>query len=344
MAFAFARMNDSAYRVDTISRLAQWRIDNFGSSSYRKSDPFLIGKYLVVEKNRNLFIKLFPVIPKPARDRDNININNNININPPIASFNIRVISSLGGRKTLVHPEVKDKQLRSGEGFVWALDVQLTGRFIIDLEFLDLKTASSNGGESRSIWSEALTQNNTHSTTLSSVGRMLSESIHTDIIICASDGTIGAHRAVLAARSPVFHSMFSHNLKEKEMSAININDMSLEACQAFLSYIYSNIKHQDFINHRLDLLRAADKYDVSDLKDACEESLIEDIDTKNVLERLQSASMYRLPTLKISCIQYLVKFGKIFDISDEFNAFIQSGDRDLIGEVVNEILSAWKGF
>ncbi|KAJ0790496.1 putative chromatin remodeling & transcription regulator BTB-POZ family [Helianthus annuus] len=337
MALAFARMSDSAYRVDTIARLAQWRIDSFGASSYRKSDPFMIGKwnwYLVVEKNRNLIIKLFPVIPKSARD----------NLNPPIASFNIRVISSLGGRKTLVHPEIRDKLLRSGEGFVWALDVQLTGRFIVDLEFLDLKTASPNGGESRSIWSEGLTQHNTNSTTLSSVGRMLSESIHTDIIICASDGTIGAHRAVLAARSPVFHSMFSHNLKEKEMSAININDMSIEACKAFLSYIYSNIKHQDFIKHRLDLLRAADKYDVSDLKDACEESLIEDIDTKNVLERLQSASMYRLGKLKVTCIQYLVKFGKIFDISEEFNAFIQSGDRDLIGEVVNEILSAWKGF
>ncbi|KAK9080711.1 hypothetical protein SSX86_000469 [Deinandra increscens subsp. villosa] len=335
-AFAFASMTDSAYRVDTISRLAQWRIDDFGWSSHRKSDTFSIGKWnwhLVCEKNRkSLFIKLFPEIPKLARD------------NPLIASFNIRVISSLGGRKALVHPEIKDKKLRSGEGFVWALDVQLTGRFIIDLEFLDLKTASPNGAESRSIWSEGFTQNNTSSTTLSSVGRMLSESIHTDIIICASNGTIGAHRAVLAARSPVFHSMFSHNLKEKELSVINIADMSIEACQAFLSYVYSNIKHQEFIDHRLDLLRAADKYDVSDLKDACEESLMEDIDTKNVLERLQSASMYRLPKLKMCCFQYLVKFGKIFDIREEFNAFIQSGDRDLIGEIVSEILSVWKGF
>ncbi|KAL8215680.1 hypothetical protein R6Q57_022517 [Mikania cordata] len=328
-------MNDSDYRVDTVSRLAQWRVDNFGSASYRKSDPFRIGKWnwhLILEKNRNLIIKLFPEIPKLARD------------NLPIASFNIRVISLSGGRKTLVHPEIRDKQLRSGEGFVWVLDVKLTGRFIVDLEFLDLKTASANGGENQSLGSEGFTQNNTNSTTLSSVGRMLSESIHTDIIICASNGTIGAHRAVLAARSSVFRSMFSHNLKEKEMSVINITDISIEACEAFLSYIYSNIKHQDFINHRLDLIRAADKYDISDLKDACEESLIEDIDTKNVLERLQSASMYRLPKLKICCIQYLVKFGKIFDISEEFNAFIQSGDRDLICEVVNEILSVWKGF
>lgn len=173
---------------------------------------------------------------------------------------------------------------------------------------------------------------------------MLSESIHTDIIIHASDGSMGAHRAVLAARSPVFQSMFSHDLKEKEMSAINISDMSIEACQAFLSYIYGNIEEQDFLVHRLHLLRAADKYDVVDLKEACHESLLEDIDTNNVLERLQIASLYRLEKLKICCMQYLVRFGKIFDILEEFDAFIKTADRELIAEVFNEILSVWKGF
>lgn len=120
--------------------------------------------------------------------------------------------------------------------------------------------------------------------------------------------------------------------------------MSIEACQAFLSYIYGNIRNEEFLNHRLSLLRAADKYDISDLKEACHESLLEDIDSRNVLERLQNASLYQLPKLKSSCMRYLVKFGKIFDIRDDFNAFLQCADRELIAEILNEILSAWKGF
>ena len=44
-ALAFVRMSDSAYRVETTSRLAQWRIDNLASCTYRKSDPFKIGKW-----------------------------------------------------------------------------------------------------------------------------------------------------------------------------------------------------------------------------------------------------------------------------------------------------------
>lgn len=173
---------------------------------------------------------------------------------------------------------------------------------------------------------------------------MLTEGIHTDIVINASDGSIGAHRAVLAARSPVFRSMFSHNLKEKELSTINIEDMSIDACQAFLNYLYGSIKTEEFLTHRLVLLHAADKYDISDLKEACHESLVEDIDTKNVLERLQNASLYQLPKLKSSCLRYLVKFGKLFDIREDFNSFLQCADRDLITEVFHEILNAWRGF
>uniref|UniRef100_A0A2N9EVM5 BTB domain-containing protein n=1 Tax=Fagus sylvatica TaxID=28930 RepID=A0A2N9EVM5_FAGSY len=327
--------DSSAYRVETTSRLAQWRIENLASCTYRKSDPFKMGKWnwhLSLEKNRLLFVKLYPEISNLTRD------------NPPIASFIIRVVSSAGDRKALTHPEITDKQIKNNDDFVWAIEVPLTGKFIIDVEFLDLKTASPEGGEPGSIWVNEHTQKQSNATALASLSRMLTESIHTDIIINASDGSIGAHRAVLGARSPVFRSMFLHNLKEKEMSTIDIPDMSIEAGQAFLNYIYGNIQHEDFLNHRLALLRAADKYDISDLKEACHESLLEDIDAKNVLERLQNASLYQLPKLKTSCMRYLVKFGKIFDIRDDLNAFLQHADRDLIAEIFHEILHVWKGF
>ncbi|XAR56831.1 hypothetical protein NMG60_11037451 [Bertholletia excelsa] len=328
-------MSDSAYSVETTSRLAQWRIENLASCTYRKSDPFKMGKWnwhLAMEKNRTLIIKLYPEISNLSRET------------PPIASFVIRVVSSVGDRKALTHPEIKDKQIKNNDDFVWSIDVPWTGKFIIEVEFLDLKIAPSEGVEPYSIWADGSTQRQSNAAALASLGRMLSDSIHTDIVINASDGSIGAHRAVLAARSPVFRSMFSYDLREKELSTINISDMSIEACQAFLNYIYGSIQHEQFLNHRLALLQAADKYDVSDLKDACHDSLLEDIDTKNVLERLQSASLYQLTELKASCLRYLVNFGKIFDIRDDFNNFLQFAERDLIAEIFHEVLDAWKGF
>ncbi|XP_022941197.1 BTB/POZ domain-containing protein At1g55760-like [Cucurbita moschata] len=328
-------MSDSAYRVETTSRLAQWRIENLASCTYRKSDPFKIGKWnwhLSVEKNRLLYVKLYPEISSLTRD------------NPPIVSFTIRVVSSAGGRKAWTHPDIIDKQLKNNDDFIWPIEVPLTGKFIIDIEFIDLKIASPEGGEPSSIWTNGLSQKRSNERALISLGRMLKESIHTDIIINASDGSVGAHRAILASRSPVFHSMFSHDLKEKELSTVNIPDMSFEACQAFLNYMYGNIQHEEFLSHRLALLHAADKYDMDDLKETCHDSLLEDIDAKNVLERLQNASLYQLPKLKTCCMQYLVKFGKILDIQDEFNVFLQNADRDLIAEIFYEILDIWKGF
>ncbi|XP_072981057.1 BTB/POZ domain-containing protein At1g55760 [Typha angustifolia] len=329
-------MSESAYRVETTPRLAQWRIDALSSCTYRKSDPFKMGLWnwhLTVERNKQLYVKLYPEVSNLTRDK------------PPIASFIIKLVSSSSPtRKTLVHPGICDKQLKSNDDFVWAIDTLITGRLVIDVEFLDLKTLPPTGGEPASIWTSQHIKKYSNCTALSCLSRMLSEGIHTDITINAMDGSIAAHRAVLATRSPVFRSMFSHNLKEKELSTVNISDMSFDACQAFLNYIYGNFQANEFLTHRLALLRAADKYDICDLKEACHDSLLDDIDTKNVLERLQTAYLYRLPKLKNSCMRYLVNFGKIYEIRDDFNVFLQNADRELIAEIFHEVLAAWKGF
>ncbi|XP_027332586.1 BTB/POZ domain-containing protein At1g55760-like isoform X1 [Abrus precatorius] len=328
--------DDSAYRVETTCRMARWTIHNLASSTYRKSDPFRIAMWnwhLSVEKNRVSCVKLYPEISNLTRD------------NPPIASFIVRLLTSVRDRKALAISEIKEKLLNNREGFVWEIEVPLPTKFIIDIEFLDLRTSSPNGGEPCSIWPSRFLQQRLNATSLDSLGRMLTEGIHTDITINANDcdGSIRAHRAILAARSPVFHSMFSHNLKENDLSTINISDMSNDACQAFLNYLYGTIKDEEFLTHRLALLHAADKYDIHDLRETCHESLLEDIDSNNVLERLQNAYIYQLSNLKNSCMQYLVKFGKIFDIWDDFTCFLQSADRDLISEVFHEVLNAWTG-
>ena len=329
-------MSDSAYRVDTAPRLAQWRIDALSSCTYRKSDPFKIGLwnwYLIIERSKQLCVKLCPEAASVSREQ------------PPIASFIIKLVSSTSpSRKTLVHPGVCDKQLKNSDDFVWAVDTLFAGRFIIDVEFIDLKIVPTPGGEPLSIWTGNHVGKNSIQTALTSLGRMLSEGIHTDITINATDGSIGAHRSVLATCSPVFRSMFSHDLKEKELSTVEITDMSFDACQALLNFIYGNFHSGEFLTHRLALLRAADKYDISNLKETCHESLLEDIDTKNVLERLQISHLYCLQRLKSSCMRYLVNFGKIYEIRDDFNAFLYTADRELVAEVFHEVLAAWKGF
>uniref|UniRef100_A0A0E0IDR0 BTB domain-containing protein n=2 Tax=Oryza TaxID=4527 RepID=A0A0E0IDR0_ORYNI len=341
-------MSDGA-RVEAAPRLAQWRVDVLPCYTYRKSEPFRIGLwnwYLSVERNnKQTCVKVFAELSNSAK-----------NTTPaPIASFITKLLISFPpNQKTIVHPGIFDKPLKH-EGFVWAIDSTVTGRFVIEIEFLDLKIADPSynsltgsnsafqGGEPASIWASHQIKKSSDNTALSSLARMLQEGILTDITINATDGSIMAHRAILASRSPVFRSMFSHDLKEKELSTVDISDMSLEACQAFLNYIYGDLRSEEFLTHRLALLRAADKYDISDLKEACHESLLEDIDTKNVLERLQMAHLYRLQKLKDGCLRFLVDFRKVYEMHDDFKVFLQTADRDIIAEIFQGILTTWSG-
>ena len=178
--------------------------------------------------------------------------------------------------------------------------------------------------------------------TLGCLSRMLTESIHTDVTINTTNGVLKAHKAVLAACSPVFESMFVHDLKEKESSTVNINDMGLESCSALLGFIYGTIKQEQFWKHRLSLLAAANKYGIGDIKDCCEESLLEDINSSNVLERLHVAWLYQLGRLKKGCLSYLFVFGKIYDVRDEIHSFFHHADRELMLEMFQEVLSVWK--
>ena len=199
------------------------------------------------------------------------------------------------------------------------------------------------GGEASSVWpSEALLQSLTRNSSLLCLSRMLQEQIHADVTITTPGGSLRAHKAVLAACSPVFQSMFLHDCQEKESSIVELEDISLEACSALLNYLYGVIRRDDFWLHRQALLAAANKYNLEDLKGICEESLLDDLTTGNVLDRLRDSCIYQLHRLKKGCLTFLFDFGRIYDVREEMNVFFRNADRDLIAEMFQEILTVWK--
>ncbi|GMP79427.1 hypothetical protein CsSME_00034977 [Camellia sinensis var. sinensis] len=85
-------------KVETISRLAQWRIENFGPCTFRKSDPFKVGIWnwnLSIEKNRYLYIRLFPEPSRASKEQ------------PPIARFVLRVSNTGANRKLYISPSMQ---------------------------------------------------------------------------------------------------------------------------------------------------------------------------------------------------------------------------------------------
>ncbi|KAE9606410.1 hypothetical protein Lalb_Chr10g0107551 [Lupinus albus] len=85
---------------------------------------------------------------------------------------------AVGDHKPLSHSETKEKLLSNTEDFVWLIETPLPGKFIIDIEFLDLKISCPKGGDPCSIWPNRSNAAN------------VTQGIHTDITMNACDGSI----------------------------------------------------------------------------------------------------------------------------------------------------------
>jgi speckle-type POZ protein len=67
-----------------------------------------------------------------------------------------------------------------------------------------------------------------------------------------------AHKAVLAARSPVFAAMFEHEMEERKQGRVEITDVETEVLREMLRFIYTG-KAGGLDKMADDLLAAADK-------------------------------------------------------------------------------------
>ncbi|KIH51574.1 BTB/POZ domain protein [Ancylostoma duodenale] len=73
------------------------------------------------------------------------------------------------------------------------------------------------------------------------------------------------HKAILAARSRVFHAMFEHNMTESERNEVAIDDVEPDVLREMLCFMYTgNSPSVDQMAQHL--IAAADKYHLDRLK------------------------------------------------------------------------------
>ncbi|KAG6491429.1 BTB/POZ domain-containing protein At1g21780-like [Zingiber officinale] len=324
--------NNGSNKVKLLSRLAQWTVENLSFNDSRRSDAFKIGIWkwcLIVDNEDTKFsIRLVPDPNCITEDKQ------------PIAKIMIHLDCTGSIDSHYVSP-VYEKLFKTEKECIWHVEPVSRSSVRIEVKFLNLKISNSNDITSPLIWSDdSLPWDYTSKITLCSISRMFQESIHTDVTIETLDGSLKAHKAVLASSSPVFKQIFLDDLEEKQSSTIKIEDMSTDACSALLEYMYGTIKQDNFLKHRLPLLAAADKYNLQDLRKCCEEMLMEDIDSSNVFERLQEAWKYKLNDLVEDCFIYLFDFGKVHDLREELDDFFLHADRELLLEFFKESAAA----
>lgn len=125
---------------------------------------------------------------------------------------------------------------------------------------------------------------------------------------------IPVHKFVLLARSPVLSAMLRSNMMEAKHKVMKIDDSTPEAIETLVAFMYCGEAEFGSIEHAIDVCTAADKYELIDLVELCEEYLIlkleEGVGVKNLEFRavFDVAELCDLQGLENACVKFLVKW------------------------------------
>ncbi|KAM0834038.1 hypothetical protein ACQ4PT_063879 [Festuca glaucescens] len=147
------------------------------------------------------------------------------------------------------------------------------------------------------------------------LGQHLDRAEGTDVSFVVGDKTFHAHRAVLAARSPVFRAQLLGSMADATMSCIRLHDMEPATFRILLRFMYTDVlpadeeltgpslKMTEFLQN---LIAASDKYDLPRLKLICSQKLGETVSVETVMTLLDFADMNNCPELTNRCLDFLV--------------------------------------
>ncbi|XBJ08069.1 hypothetical protein VPH35_013469 [Triticum aestivum] len=144
------------------------------------------------------------------------------------------------------------------------------------------------------------------------LGRLLDHADGTDVSFVVDDETFRAHRAVLAARSPVFRAKLFGSMSEATMPSITLHSIKPATFKVMLQFIYTDeLPEEDELQDSSaqmfqDLLAAADRYALDRLKIICAQKLWEKVSVETVATILAWAETYNCQQLKNKCIVFFV--------------------------------------
>ncbi|XP_041493786.1 speckle-type POZ protein-like [Microtus oregoni] len=141
-------------------------------------------------------------------------------------------------------------------------------------------------------------------TLVDDLGELWENSRFTDCCLVVADQEFRAHKAILAARSPVFRAMFEHDMLESRKNRIEIRDLKPEVFKAMMDFIYTG--KEPVLHSMADaVLAAADKYCLERLKVMCESALCRDLSVENAAHTLFLADLHSSVQLKSQAMEFI---------------------------------------
>jgi speckle-type POZ protein len=145
------------------------------------------------------------------------------------------------------------------------------------------------------------------------LGRLLDCQDGSDVSFNVDGRKFAAHRAVLAARSPVFKAELFGAMAEATMSQITLEDINPAAFEVLLRFMYTDVLPPDGelarspVEMYRHLLAAADRYAMDRLKLICADKLWQNVSVDTVAATVNCAETYNCRELKDKCMAFFVE-------------------------------------
>lgn len=163
------------------------------------------------------------------------------------------------------------------------------------------------------------------------LGSLLKNGKFADATILINDTEFPVHKAVLVSRSSVFAAMFERSgMQESQNNRINITDIQANIMEEMLRYMYTG-KVLNLNELAGDLFEAADKYDLRELNEMCEDVLIDNLSVDNAAKTLLLADLHCTDNLKSIAIKFIVANGSEVMATESWKAVLSNVQ--LLGEI-----------
>ncbi|KAF8770886.1 TD and POZ domain-containing protein 5 [Argiope bruennichi] len=145
-----------------------------------------------------------------------------------------------------------------------------------------------------------------------------------DAKLCTETEMFLAHKTVLCARSPVFKTMFTSDMRERADECVNIPDLDDDTVRKMLHFLYTDTLEDLQWDGAKNLYFAADKYGIVSLKQKCSSFLKHNLQTSNCCDLLLLADMHNDADLKAFVLDYIVLQDQQVFLSSEWEMFMKN--------------------
>jgi len=174
---------------------------------------------------------------------------------------------------------------------------------------------------------------------LSDLRRLLEDGTGSDVKLVSSDGSVSAHRIILAMRSPVFRAMLSTEMAEARSGEIVFHDIDSSSLRNFLHYLYCGTLADGINDGELwVLMRLGHQYEVLPLVEECSARLQKELTTDTAATMLLEADKFGISSMKKCALDFITSTTCVFKKVRE-----SQGYQALPAVLLDEILASTFG-